>query len=98
VGEDGTLSAVRLKADPRSLQVREGSHGSGWTDLQQRPWQSPSTQRVQPNLGGELPVENTTASSGQCVQLPVLRDALERVGAVVFEPQAGARGEIADGA
>ena len=27
VGEDGTLSAVRLKADPRSLQVREGSHG-----------------------------------------------------------------------
>jgi polyisoprenoid-binding protein YceI len=27
VGEDGTLSAVRLDADPRSLQVREGMHG-----------------------------------------------------------------------
>lgn len=27
VGEDGTLSAVRLHADPRSLQVREGMHG-----------------------------------------------------------------------
>jgi polyisoprenoid-binding protein YceI len=27
VGEDGTLSAVRLDADPRSLQVREGMRG-----------------------------------------------------------------------
>lgn len=27
VGDDGTLSAVRLDADPRSLQVREGLHG-----------------------------------------------------------------------
>jgi hypothetical protein len=27
VGEDGTPSAVRLEADPRSLRVREGSHG-----------------------------------------------------------------------
>jgi polyisoprenoid-binding protein YceI len=27
VDEDGTLSAVELNADPRSLQVREGLHG-----------------------------------------------------------------------
>jgi polyisoprenoid-binding protein YceI len=27
VGEDGTLSAARLDADPRSLQVRDGMHG-----------------------------------------------------------------------
>ena len=27
VGQDGTLSAVQLNADPRSLQVREGLHG-----------------------------------------------------------------------
>lgn len=27
VAEDGTLSAVQLDADPRSLQVREGLHG-----------------------------------------------------------------------
>jgi polyisoprenoid-binding protein YceI len=27
VGEDGTLSAVQLNADPRSLQVREGLRG-----------------------------------------------------------------------
>ena len=27
VDEDGTLSAVQLNADPRSLQVREGLHG-----------------------------------------------------------------------
>lgn len=27
VSEDGTLSAVQLDADPRSLQVREGLHG-----------------------------------------------------------------------
>jgi polyisoprenoid-binding protein YceI len=27
VREDGTLSAVQLNADPRSLQVREGLHG-----------------------------------------------------------------------
>jgi polyisoprenoid-binding protein YceI len=27
IGEDGTVSAVQLKADPRSLQVREGLHG-----------------------------------------------------------------------
>jgi polyisoprenoid-binding protein YceI len=27
IGKDGTLSAVRLSADPRSLQVREGLHG-----------------------------------------------------------------------
>jgi YceI-like domain len=27
IGEDGTPSAVRLDADPRSLQVREGLHG-----------------------------------------------------------------------
>ena len=27
IGEDGTLSAVRLTADPRSLQVRAGLHG-----------------------------------------------------------------------
>ena len=27
VGEDGTLSAVQLDADPRSLRVRDGLHG-----------------------------------------------------------------------
>jgi hypothetical protein len=27
VGDDGTLSAVQLNADPRSLQVREGLRG-----------------------------------------------------------------------
>ena len=27
VGEDGTLSAVQLNADPRSLRVRDGLHG-----------------------------------------------------------------------
>ena len=27
VGQDGTLSAVQLNADPRSLRVREGLHG-----------------------------------------------------------------------
>ena len=94
VREDGTLSAVQLNADPRSLQVREGFRGmKPLTDKDRADIRNTIDERIL--LGRRIAFDSTTVETGNGGL--TVRGELELAGmrrSVSFELDAAADGRV----